>query len=213
MSQSKRNIQDFYNVAVTRDFARNFQFCLMQIGNTSFMSHDQLVYVETASLPGKTINNVAVPYMGLSFNVPGTTSYPGSAAYNIVFRCDADYQLRGQLEEALRQTFDDESSTGEYGIPSKASIMKLGLFNKGPMDGDRRIIRIYTFVGMYVQNLADAPYDIKDTGAIATINATIAYQYWRVEGGSNSSAEIRGITVAAPLPSLGTQKTPQPGNV
>ena len=200
MSTYHKNIQDFYTQAVERDFARNFQFDLIQIGNTDFLDSGHLVYVETASLPGKTINNVAVPYMGLSFNVPGTVSYPGSAGYNVVFRCDADYRIRGRLEEALRMTFDDGTSTGQYGIPSTSSIMKLGLFNKGAVDGDRDHIRTYTFYGIYVVALADAPYDIKDTGAIATINATIAYQYWRVDGGSEGTWENRDYSVAAPLP-------------
>jgi len=201
-----KNIQDFYDQAIKRDFARNFQFDLVRIGNTEFLDSQHLVYVETASLPGKTINNVAVPYMGLSFNVPGTVSYPGSAGYNVVFRCDADYRIRGRLEEALRMTFDDGTSTGEYGIPSKASTMQLALFDKGPVDGERHWLRDYVFYGVYVVALADAPYDIKDTGSIATINATIAYQYWRVKGGSEKVREERDATVLPPLPGLGGQK-------
>jgi len=195
-----KNIQDFYDQAIKRDFARNFQFDLVQIGNTNFLHSTHLVYVETTSLPGKTINNVAVPYMGLSFNVPGTVSYPGSAGYNVVFRCDADYRIRGRLEEALRMTFDDGTSTGAYGIPSKASVMQLSLFDKGPTDGVRNHIRDYYFYGVYVVALADAPYDIKDTGSIATINATIAYQYWRVKGGSQGVSGYRSATVNPPLP-------------
>jgi len=178
----------------------------VRIGNTDFLDSQHLVYVETASLPGKTINNVAVPYMGLSFNVPGTVSYPGSAGYNVVFRCDADYRIRGRLEEALRMTFDDGTSTGEYGIPSKASTMQLALFDKGPVDGERHWLRDYVFYGVYVVALADAPYDIKDTGSIATINATIAYQYWRVMGGSEGVREERDATQLPPLPGVEGQK-------
>jgi hypothetical protein len=210
-SSTKRNLTDFYDNAVRRDFARVFQFSLLQIGNTSFLDDDQLVYVETAALPGKSINNIAVPYMGLQFNVPGTISYPGSDSYNIQFRCDADYQIRGQLEEALRQVWDDNSSTGEYGIPSTASIMSLALYDKGSkFTDDRANIRQYDFYGMYVKTLADAQYDIKDNGAIVTITATIAYQYWRVTGGSNGTAESRTSNVAAPLPPLRSQVDVQP---
>jgi hypothetical protein len=80
-----QTIQKFYSTAVQRDFARLFQFRLTSFGNVVF-STEQYTYVETASLPGRTINNVQVPYMGLQFNVPGTVSYPGSTGYAVTFR-------------------------------------------------------------------------------------------------------------------------------
>jgi hypothetical protein len=40
--------------------------------------------------------------------------------------------------------------------------------------------------GAYIQALGDTTYDVKDNGTISTIQATIAYQFWRVTGGANS---------------------------
>jgi hypothetical protein len=168
-----QTIQKFYTTAVQRDFARLFQFRLTSFSNVVF-STEQYTYVETASLPGRTINNVQVPYMGLQFNVPGTVSYPGSTGYAVTFRCDQNYDLRAALEAATFNTFDEADSTGEYSIPGVDNTLTMELLDK-----NMNAIRYYTLYGVYIQALADTAYDIKDTGAIATINATLAYQYWR----------------------------------
>jgi len=170
------SIQNFYTQAAQRDFARPFQFRLAQFANINF-SEAHYVYVETAALPGRQINNVQVPYMGLQFNVPGTASYPGSGGYNVTFRCDSDYNIREALEVATFNTFDEKSSSGQYSIPQEDFSMVLWLLGKnGPDD----IVREYTLRGAYLVSLADAAYDIKDSGTVQTIQATVAYQYWTV---------------------------------
>lgn len=171
------SIQNFYQTAQLKDFARLFQFRLISFGNVDF-GPNELIYVETATLPGKQINNIPVPYMGLNFNVPGTVSFPGSAGYNVTFRCDADYQLRNTLERAISRTFDAETSRGEYSTPKAGYTLSLQLLNK-----KLEAIRTYTLYGTYVQALADSSYDIKDNGAVQTIQATLAYQYWKVFDG------------------------------
>lgn len=168
-----QNITSFYRTAQQRDFARQFQFRLVQFGTTAF-NEDDLVYVETATLPGRTINNVQVPYMGLQFNVPGTASYPGSNAYNITFRCDQSYNIRAVLEQSTLNTFNDDTSTGQYNTPNDSSVLVMHLTDKRNV-----AIREYVLYGVYIQALQDATYDIKDTGTVQTVQATLAYQFWR----------------------------------
>jgi hypothetical protein len=185
-------IQQFYTQATNKDFARLFQFRLMSFGNITLPAEDYL-YIETASLPGKTINNIQVPYMGLQFNVPGTVSFPGSAGYAVTFRCDQNYDIRALLETAMINTFDHQTSTGQYFIHPQGTVLQMELLDKG-----RKPVRTYTLHGVYIQSLADTTYDIKDNGAIATINATLAYQYWEAASG--------GSTQAAPSAKLGSLK-------
>lgn len=170
---NSQNIQKFYTTAAQRDFARVFQFRLNSFGNVNF-GPEHLTYVETASLPGRQITNVPVAYMGLQFNVPGTVTYPGSAGYAVTFRCDQAYDLRAALEAATFNTFDEATSTGQYSAPSPSSVLTMELLDK-----KMNPIRYYTLYGVYVQSLADAAYDIKDTGTVQTVNATLAYQFWR----------------------------------
>ncbi len=174
------SIQNFYQTAQAKDFARLFQFRMVSFGNVNF-GPNELIYVETATLPGKQINNIPVPYMGMNFNVPGTVSFPGSAGYNVTFRCDADYQLRNTLEKAISRTFDVDTSRGEYSTPKAGYTLSLQLLNKRLLP-----IRTYSLYGAYVQALADSQFDIKDNGAIQTIQATLAYQFWKVFDGELS---------------------------
>jgi hypothetical protein len=170
------NIGNFYQVARERDFARKFQFRVTQLGalNSGFSPSD-LIYAETAALPGRQINNIQVPYMGINFNVPGVASYPGSAGYKITFRCDKDYHLRSKIEQNLFRTFDEAMSGGEYSVPGLNSVVSLTLTNK-----KNEGIRTYTLYGAYIQGIDDEMFDIKDTGNVVSLNCTIAYQWWEV---------------------------------
>jgi len=177
------NIQQFYATAANRDFARLFQFRLLgSFANINFNDFDHMTYLEAASLPGRSITNVPVPYMGLSFNLPGTVTYPGSTGYQVTFRCDANYDIRAALEAATFNTFDEATSTGEYGLPAARQTLELQLLDK-----QLTPVRTYQLYGTYVQSLADTAYTVTDTGTVATIQATIAYQFWRGYG-ANSSA-------------------------
>jgi hypothetical protein len=181
------SIQNFYNVAARHDFARLFQFRVDFLGNVPF-GEKHLTYVETATLPGRSINNVVVPYMGMNFNVPGTISYPGSTNYTLTFRCDEDYDIRSSLEAMMFDTFDEAFSAGNYRLPGEESKLVMTLLNK-----DFEPVRAYTLFGVYVQAIQDTQYDIKDTGTIATVQATLAYQFWRA-----GTPETGGMPVLNP---------------
>jgi hypothetical protein len=168
-----QNITSFYRVAQVRDFARQFQFRLVRFGNTGF-TEDDLVYVETASLPGRSITNQTVPYMGLPFNIPGTATYPGSTGYSVTFRCDQRYDIRNVLEQNTFQTFNDNTSTGDYNTPSDSSVLIMQLFDK-----DMTTISEYTLYGAYVVSVDNVNYSVSDSGSIVTMPVTIAYQFWR----------------------------------
>jgi len=168
-----QNISDFYTVAQQKDFARQFQFRLLQLGPV-VLSEDELVYVESASLPGRSINNIQVPFMGLNFNVPGTAQYPDSAGFAVTFRCDSNYDIRTLLENSTFDTFDDSTSTGNYNIGAVASVIDMILMNK-----QNQPIRDYKMFGAYVMNIGSSQYNIGDAGTIVTVQSTLAYHYWR----------------------------------
>lgn len=186
-----QNIADFYRVVQQNDFARQFQFRVVQLANTNF-GEDQLVYLETASLPGRTINNIAVPFLGLQFNVPGTASYPGSDSYGVTFRCDQNYNIRAVLENATFNSFDDGTSSGDYNIARNSSLIVLNLLGK-----NGSTIRQYTLYGAYVTSVGDITYNLGDAGSIVTVPATLAYQYWRVT--TTTTQDVPPTTTVGPL--------------
>lgn len=181
------SIQNFYGSAVQNDFARLFQFRVLELRmnneNINFgYNGGPNVYVETANLPGRSVNNVQVPFMGMSFNVPGTTSFPGSNNYPVTFRCDQAYVIRSSFEKLLVNTFHIGNTAGLYNTPGQNNILTMQLFGKqtGDTTGPKAL-RTYTLYGVYLASIADTLYDVKDTGTVATINATLAYQYWTAD--------------------------------
>lgn len=183
------NIQDFYQQARQKDFARQFQFRLTELANTNFGRGGvdwPMVYVESTTLPGRAITNVPVPYMGLQFNVPGTAVYPGSDGWTVNFRCDQNYDIRATLENATLLTFDDQSSTGDFNIARNSQNVVIQLLDK-----ELQAVRTYTLYGAYVVSVGESQYSIGDNGQIVTVPATLAYQYWRAsrEGSYNRPAQ------------------------
>jgi len=193
------SIQKFYQTAAANDFARLFQFRVSdwQIDGVQLLPDDAEFYIETANLPGKVINNVQVPYMGLQFNVPGTVSFPNSNAWAVTFRCDSNYAIRDALEQEMARIFSVASSSGDYALPFTSSVLTLDLLGKtADQSNVPQAIRKYTLQGVYVVGLQDTQYDIKDSGAIATVQVNLAYQYWTSAKTGVINAIPRGNNVA-----------------
>lgn len=182
---STQTIRRFYDRAASIDFARDFLFRVRNINvvsggvNLVDMGDNELVYVRTASIPGRNINNVEAKFMGLSFNVPGGVTYPGSSDYSLEFYCDANSDLRESMMSASFQTFDDLTSTGLYSTPGRDSYITLD-----QLDQDLNIVVTYRLVGVSIRNVSDISYEIAEgTGNYKTFTATFAYHYWEAEGG------------------------------
>lgn len=174
---NEQGIRNFHEVAARKDFFRQNLFRVIAFGGANFFSKDDLLYIESTTLPSKTINNIQVPYMGLSFNVPGTVQYPNSNAWSVTMRMDSGLAIRNKLEDWMISIFDDRDSTGNYSIPQgDEGVTTLALLDKS---GD--ILRKYNLYGCYLTNLGEMTLNVTTAGDIVTVPATIAYQYWRVE--------------------------------
>lgn len=178
-----QSIQKFYSKAAGAagaDFSRDFLFRVtqMQLQGIPFMSDDDLVYVKTASLPGRNITNVAVPYMGLNINVPGAVTYPGSDSYALQFYLDANSVIRSKFEQASRALFNENGpdgvSGGQYGTPDGDNFIQLE-----QLDKNLNSISVFKLVGASLRNIDSIAYNIADgTGATVELNATFAYHYY-----------------------------------
>ncbi len=179
MPDVRQTISDFYRVAVERDFARDFQFRVLNIstGGASDIefTEDDLVYCTAASLPARNITNVQVPYMGLNFNVPGNATYPGSDSYSLTFYCDQNSQIRQKFEDISRDIFDDATSTGNYFAPRQSAVINLV-----QLDTQLEEVNQYQLIGASVRDVGPLEYNISDgSGQFVTFTATLAYHYFR----------------------------------
>lgn len=181
MADYKLNIRDFYARAKEADFLRNVNarvtsFSLGNKGMPSF-GEDELVYAEMATLPARKINNVPVPFLGLDFNVDGTVSYPGSDAYKITFRCDANGNFRNKLEWVQRQIFNDQTSTGNYWTSNEDAYIGITLFSKA---GDPLVT--YRLVGASLKEIGAMEFKFAEgKGEIVTVETTWSYHFYEID--------------------------------
>jgi hypothetical protein len=171
-----QGIENFYDAAITNDFARNNLFRVVGLGGTR-LSINELMYVTSTTLPGRSITNIPVPFMGLSFNVPGTATYPNSQGWNITFRVPQNLSIRRKFEDWTKQVFDDANSTGAYNIPSKDASNQVIL---ALLDKQGNPLRTYTLFGAYCQTVGDLTLNITTAGEVLEQQITLAYQYWRL---------------------------------
>jgi hypothetical protein len=181
MADVKQTIQDFYTQAQVKDFARTNLFRVLNInfgdGSDVVIGEDDLVYATTATLPGKAIGNIAVPYMGLNFNVPGTVTYTNSEGYSLAFRADASYNLYNKFQQVINDTFNDADSTGNYFTPKASSVIDLV-----QLDKEMNKVGQYQLVGCSIRSVGELSYDVQNAGEVQTFTVTIAYHYYRKTG-------------------------------
>jgi hypothetical protein len=177
MAQTQQKISKFYSVAASRDFSRDFLFRVTSMnlaGIDGEITEEDLIYAKAASLPGRTISNVQVPYMGLNFNVPGAASYSGAEGYQLTFFVDSKSRLRNLFEKASRAMFDDATSTGLYGTPNDTNFIELA-----QLDKDLSIVSTYKLIGASIRNVGDIQYQISSgTGQTVEMPVTIAYHFY-----------------------------------
>lgn len=163
-------IQNFYNIAQQKEFARDFQFRVTSLGP---FDENDLLYVKTATLPAKAITNQTATYMGLAFNIPGSVTYEGSNSWAVQFWCDEGINIRNKMENYINTIFNDDTSTGLYGVPTEIATMAL-------LGKNQEVIRTYDFYGLYPVSVGAISYNIEGTGAILNVDCTFAYQFWRL---------------------------------
>jgi len=169
-------IQNFFSRAAEKQFARDFLFRVKQINieGVSLDGDTDLVYARSGQLPGRTIENKTVQYYGQNFNVPGKSTYTGSEGYSIEFYHDENVDLRTKFEKASREVFDNETSTGEFGMPGEEAVINLDVIDK-----ELAPVKSIELVGASIRDIAPIDYAIADgTGEILTFAVTFAYHFY-----------------------------------
>lgn len=171
----------FYNQALQKDFSRDFQMRVINIGPGGFIGKEDNVYITTATLPGYAIANQTVPFMGLQFNIPGSGNFPGSDSWNVTFRADAQLNIRESIlgwQKSVFNAFPDDAtnSVGAYGPKGIDTYVDLAVFNR-----DGQTVRGIKLIGCYPTTLGEISYDATANGNVVTMQATLAYQWWTTQ--------------------------------
>lgn len=175
---TQSGVQKFYDKAINTGFARDFQFRVQQLMGMSLEGdNSHLLYLNSASLPGRTVSVVNVPYLGLDFRVPGVAQYSNSSGWRVQFKCDESLQLVNYLTELNAAAYNDKTSMGSN-LPNRDLINQVKLVS---INGRGKAVRTVILYGAWLTSLGDITYSLTGTGSVVTVDATIAYQYWRIE--------------------------------
>lgn len=170
-------IDKFYQRAIKTGFARDFQFRVTRLLGLNLTEDSPLLYLNTATLPGRTVSVVNVPYLGLDFRVPGVAQYSGSQGWNVQLKCDESLGIVDYLTELNALAYNDKRSSGAN-IPDQGANNQIELTSiNGRGDATRKIV----LYGAWLTSLGDINYNLAGTGALVTVEAKFAYQYWRVQ--------------------------------
>lgn len=163
-------ILDFYAVAQDREFARKFMFRVLTLGP---FTADDLIYITTAKLPGRTVVAKEAKYIGHSFRIPGAVTYDGNDAWEVTFRCDEAHNIRRRALAWQDEIFSIQRTGEKFGTPRNMQAQFQVLTKNRNQDHDT-----YTFYGIWPTKVGDVEYDITDDGEIATFPVTFAFQFW-----------------------------------
>ena len=182
----EQGIQNFYRIAQETGFTRDFQLRIIAwnvLNNVQDLNETALVMLRTAALPSMVTTVNQVPFMGLDFNLPGTTKFPGSQAWNVEFYYQQDLSRVGYSFPSLREHFIStmlgnfdfqETSTGNLQLPDKSN----NFIEIAVVDDKLEDISNYTLHGAFITQVGDVAFDLTGAGAVQKIPLTIAYQYW-----------------------------------
>jgi len=174
----KYNIEAFYTALTRREVARQHQFRITHI-NPGFDGaidgiddFETKLYVESTTLPGRSITNQALNYHGLEFNLPGNAKYESSSAWEVVFRMDQNLNIRRIFEDWSFAVFNDRKASGSI-TRSNGSYLTMTHFDQQGMFTSQ-----YTFWGIYPQTVGALTYNIGTDGEVVTMPVTFAFHYW-----------------------------------
>ena len=190
-----QSIRDFYKQSTQRGFARDFQFRVTTFRvNGVSLGPDNLVFLKTANLPGKTISTTTAPFMGLDFQIPGTVKFEGNNNWQVTFYCTQDYDLRKFLEDMMRVTFDERTSRGNM----EPRDLHSNLIQISLIDDQLQEVRVYSLLGAFITKIEETTYDLTKSGGIQEVKATLAYQYWEpgFDSGVSFGLGIGGLNLA-----------------
>lgn len=176
------SIKNAYEVYKRHDFSLSHQFRLISIlGAPEYVSRELneapageggALYLKSATVPGRSVEDIAVAYQGFNFHKPGSVTYENP--WTVTFKTPGDYLVRNAFEAWNNELFSDETSCGNYNIPCPNTVIRIGL-----MDSNCSIIRVYDLVGVYPSKVGAIQYNI-ESNELTEFSVDFFYQYWRL---------------------------------
>lgn len=149
------------------DFGRANRF---EVSVTRLNGQKMKFHCKAASLPGSTIEAIAVPYMGRQIKIAGDRTYED---WNVTVMLDSTYQIRDDLYNWHEQINATVGNTG----PSSVSAYKAdGTVKALKVDGG--VAATYKFTGMFPTVVGAVEFSADSNNTIAECAVTLAFDWF-----------------------------------
>ena len=128
---------------------------------------------QASSLPGMTIEQVAVPFRGRSLYVAGDRTFE---TWTTTVLNDTDFKIRNAYERWLNGI---NNMSDNEGLVNPADYQVDAFIDQ--LDRNGKIIKSYTFRGMFPTTIDDITMSYSDNSTIETFVATHRYQYFETD--------------------------------
>ena len=128
---------------------------------------------QASSLPGMTVEQVAVPFRGRSLYVAGDRTFE---TWTTTVLNDTDFKIRNAYERWLNGI---NNMSDNEGLVNPADYQVDAFIDQ--LDRNGKIIKSYTFRGMFPTTIDDITMSYSDNSTIETFVATHRYQYFETD--------------------------------
>jgi hypothetical protein len=177
-----KNLSDFYTTLRTKGVKLNHQFQMTIIPQSNLVDsgvvtalQDVTMFAEGSSLPGRTLKNAPISYMGYEMTVPTVADM--TKELSLTIKCDRDMDIRDAclswLASHSRLNVDNalENGGGQKNIPTSKIILSL-------LDEDMQSIsHEYHLYGVYPTNVGDVALTNAEP-EIMSFELALSFQYW-----------------------------------
>lgn len=134
--------------------------------------------VKASQLPGSTLGQVEVPYMGRKLKIAGDRTFEEWTATIIN---DEDFLIRNAMEQWMNAINTHATNQREFGSASPLLYKTQAVVSQLSKTGVT--LREYTFSGLWPTNVAPIELGWEQNDTIEEYQVTFAYDYWEVTGG------------------------------
>ena len=177
------SIQKAKQVFQEHDFSRQNQIRILDVGPgvPAYVRQELIekpvgaggyLYATSYAVPGRTINNIQVPFQGFNFNIPGQVSYEPNP-WTVTFNTPGDYLVRNAMERWSFATINEDTSCGSFNFPCDTASIDLAVLSP-----QCKIMRVYRLIGVYPQSVGPIEYD-QTAIERTTFQVALHYQMWR----------------------------------
>jgi hypothetical protein len=184
------NVQQF-RAQMTDDGARpnlfqcEIQFPLNVIPDSTAANQKFTFMARAAQLPGTTVNQIPINYMGREIKVSGNRQFTEWTATIIN---DEDFMLKSAFERWMSGLNSHVGNLRAVPFMSPADYQTTAFITQFAKDGT--IVKRYKFVGLFPVDVSPIEMDWGANDTIEEFAVTFAYQWWEADTTDGPSSPI-----------------------